>query len=380
MRVRSGGRTTATRTAKAAKGTKAAQVERPDVELPENQPVNRWAGQRDIPLPPSEKLPGWLGAPFSKHGIIMSPDPNVPWKSKDVFNPAAVVHGGQVHLFPRSENIPAPGERWVSRVGHYVSDDGVTFRPAAQPDVPVLEPTEPYERAGCEDPRVVQLEDGTFVMTYTAFDGDVARLAIATSADLQTWTKHGLIFDDAALLANDAFRACHHGRPWTKSGGIVPQKVNGAYVMYFGENDLFVATSKDGVRWSFDAAEKPVLSKRPGFFDQGLVEPGPPPFVDDEGIHLLYHGDGPPHGYQLGEAVFSKVDPRAVVRRSASTLLKPDQPYEQQGQVGAVIFAEGLVQHRGQWMLYYGAADGHIALATAPAAGVKAHALRAQSG
>jgi predicted GH43/DUF377 family glycosyl hydrolase len=254
----------------------------------------------------------------------------------------------------------------------------VTFRPAAQPDVPVLAPTEPYERCGCEDPRVVQLENGSFVMTYTAFDGDVARLASATSTDLKTWTKQGLMFDDAVLLANPKFAACHEGRPWTKSGGIVPVKMGGEYVMYFGENDLFVARSKDGVSWRFEADAQPVLSKRPGFFDQGLVEPGPPPFVDDEGIHLLYHGDGPPLGYQLGEAVFSKDEPERVIRRSASTLLKPDQPYEVKGQVGAVIFAEGLVQHRGSWFLYYGAADGHVAVASAPAGGVKAHELRAQ--
>jgi beta-1,2-mannosidase len=373
MRVRP----TPQRSPAASPTTAAPQTARPDVALPENQPVNRWGGQGDIPLPPAEKLPGWLGAPFSKRGIILSPDPNVSWKSKDVFNPAAIVHDGVVHLFPRCEDVPPDGAHWVSRVGHYVSDDGVSFRPASQPDVPVLQPTEPYERAGCEDPRVVQLEDGLFVMTYTAYDGATARLALATSTDLTTWTKHGLVFDDAALTANAAFRACHDGRPWTKSGGIVPQKIGGEYVMYFGENDLFVATSKDGVNWAFDAGEAPVLSKRAGFFDQGLVEPGPPPFVDDEGIHLLYHGDGPPLGYQLGEAVFSKDDPRKVLRRSASTLLKPDQPYEQKGQVGAVIFAEGLVQHRGQWMLYYGAADGHVALATAPAGGMKAHDLRA---
>jgi len=98
-----------------------------------------------------------------------------------------------------------------------------------------------------------------------------------------------------------------------------------------------------------------------------LCEPGPAPWVDDEGIHLLYHGDAPPLGYQLGEVVFDKTNPSHILRRSSSTLLKPDQPFEIEGQVGAVIFAEGLVKHNDTWFLYYGAADGKVAAASAPA-------------
>jgi predicted GH43/DUF377 family glycosyl hydrolase len=65
--------------------------------------------------------------------------------------------------------------------------------------------------------------------------------------------------------------------------------------------------------------------------------------------------------------VFDKHDPERVLRRSSSTLLKPDQDYEVKGQVGAVIFAEGLARLGDKWFLYYGAADGHVAVASAPA-------------
>src|SRR5271163_4448903 len=47
---------------------------------------------------------------------------------------------------------------------------------------------------GCEDPRVVESPDGGYVCTYTAFDGKVGALFVATSPDLRAWTKHGPAF------------------------------------------------------------------------------------------------------------------------------------------------------------------------------------------
>jgi len=50
---------------------------------------------------------------------------------------------------------------------------------------------------GCEDPRVVEDSAGTYYMTYTAFDGTLARLMVASSLDLLHWTKHGPAFGQA---------------------------------------------------------------------------------------------------------------------------------------------------------------------------------------
>jgi predicted GH43/DUF377 family glycosyl hydrolase len=47
--------------------------------------------------------------------------------------------------------------------------------------------------------------------------------------------------------------------------------------------------------------------------------------------------------------------------------MRPDREYETQGQVSQVCFVEGLVRHRGKWLLYYGTADSKIAVAEAPA-------------
>lgn len=333
-------------------------------DRPANQPVNRFAGQDPVPDRPQDPLPSWRTGAFERKGIIMEANPEVAWKAKDVFNPSAIVKDGKVYMIYRAEDDTGRGE-WngTSRLGLAVSEDGLNFRPAVDPDKPILEPTEPYELpGGCEDPRVVQLDNGQYVMTYTAFDGKMARLALAVSDDLVHWEKKGLVFSDEEVLANPVI----DGSPWTKAGAIVPEKINGEYVMYFGEGRIFMATSEDGVHWKHDPDAKPVIEPRPGFFDQGLVEPGPTPWVNEEGIHLIYNGDAPPHGYQVGEVVFDKNDPGRVVRRSEAPFLKPEADYEITGQVGNVIFAEGFVEHGDQAILYYGAADGKIAAATAP--------------
>jgi beta-1,2-mannosidase len=325
-------------------------------DRPSNQPVNRFRGFADIPERPADPLPAWLATPFKKLGVIMEPIAEHAWESKHVFNPTAIVKDDKVYLLYRAEDHSGAGE-WngTSRIGLAISEDGVHFE---RMPLPVLEPTEPYELpGGCEDPRVVML-DGRYLMTYTAFDGKNARLALAVSDDLIHWEKKGLVFPDMAkapILPDQP--------EWSKSGAIVPEKINGKYLMYFGEGQIFLATSEDGLHWKHDP--QPVVKRREGYFDMLLAEPGPTCFVDKEGIHLLYNGDAPPDGYAVGEVVFDRNDPRKIVRRSESPFLKPTKDYEITGQVGNVLFAEGLAFHRGKAFLYYGAADGKIAVAAA---------------
>ena len=102
------------------------------------------------------------------------------WESASVYNPAAVVKDDQVVLLYR-----AHADDIVSHVGLATSDDGIHFE--RHPD-PVLSPSEPYEEFGCEDPRVTEV-DGTYYLTYTAWDRTNAQLCLATSTDLFTWEK-----------------------------------------------------------------------------------------------------------------------------------------------------------------------------------------------
>ncbi len=89
---------------------------------------------------------------------------------------------------------------------------------------------------GCEDPRIVVV-NGTFYMTYTAYDGKTARLALARSKDLVHWEKLGIVFPEWG---------------WSKSGAILPIKINGKYIMYFGDSNIWIAYSDDMIHWVTD--------------------------------------------------------------------------------------------------------------------------------
>jgi predicted GH43/DUF377 family glycosyl hydrolase len=264
----------------------------------------------------------------------------------------------------------------TSRIGLAKSRDGIQFR---KNPIPVLYPDNDSLKVfewegGCEDPRVVKRDDSTYVMTYTAYDGVTARLCVASSRDLVMWKKHGL-----------AFGSGPYRDVWSKSGAIVCElkgdevtavKIKGKYQMYWGDTDIFMATSDDLIHWTpvLDKKGKLVaaLKPRPGSFDSKLVEPGPFALLRPEGILLLYNsandaatGDKslPDMTYAVGQALFSDTKPDKLIARADRFLLHPERDYERSGQVNNVCFLEGMVWYKDRWLLYYGTADSKIAVA-----------------
>jgi predicted GH43/DUF377 family glycosyl hydrolase len=297
----------------------------------------------------------------------------VKWEEKDVFNPAAIVRDDKIYLLYRAEDKIGKFAG-TSRLGLAVSDDGLHFTKMKEPVFyPDNDSLKIYEwEGGVEDPRVVESEDGTYILTYTAFDGTIARLLMATSTDLIHWTKKGLVLQGK------------YKDTWSKSGAIiarqagsriVAEKINGKYWMYFGDTDLFMATSEDLIHWQpveENGELKSVLKPRPGYFDSRLVESGAYALVREQGILLIYNsmnlddGGDPSIGkgaYCAGQALFDKNDPTRLIGRLEKNFMKPEKEYEVTGQVNQVCFLEGLVPFKGRWFLYYGTADSKIAVA-----------------
>ena len=281
--------------------------------------------------------------------------------------------GARVYMVFRAEDTIGK-HAGTSRLGLAISDDGLHF--VKQPS-PIFYPDNDSMKiykweGGVEDPRIIESNDGLYVMTYTAYDGALARLCLATSTDLLSWIKHGLVLKGK------------YTDTWSKSGAIVAkqtgdkvvaEKINGKYWMYFGDTDLFIATSDDLITWTpieDDGKLKSVLQPRPGYFDSRLVESGPYALIRDEGILLLYNGmnldsggdpDVSPGAYCAGQALFDKNDPVTVIDRLEHHFISPNMPYEIAGQVNQVCFIEGMVPFDGKWFLYYGTADSKIAVA-----------------
>ena len=326
----------------------------------------------------------------------------VQWEGKDVFNPAAVVRDGRVYMLYRAEDHVGVPEG-TSRLGLAISDDGIHFE---RHDDPVLYPDDDcmaaYEwQGGCEDPRLVEDENGRYVLTYTAFDGKTARLAVATSEDLRNWTKHGLAFAGAGM--ENQF--CKAGSIICRVEGerLVATRIQGQYWMYWlRPGTTFAATSTDLINWrpvemwgrrdrqvydrdypmhpfTGDAPPadqkslKPVVSPRRGRFDHALVEPGPPAVLTDAGIVLIYDAwNRMPGGdanvdnnhYTVGQVLMDPEDPTAVLARDINPIMRPRDPFEiQDAQLVPATFVSSLIRFNDRWLVYYGTADRFIAVA-----------------
>lgn len=296
-------------------------------------------------------------------------------------------------LYRAQDKIGKPGG--TSRIGLAESEDGYHFTRSPGPVLfPDNDAYKKYEwEGGCEDPRIVEDEKGQYFMTYTSFDGDKARLLVAVSKDLRHWTKQGPVFAKA-----------YNGKyldKWSKSGAVVSKydndgriiatRVKGKYWMYWGDQNIWAATSDDLINWTpvekasgeadpvalrGEALSMPdlkiVVPTRQKKFDCDLVESGPPAMLTDKGILLIYNsrnipsiGDTtlPEGTYAASQVLLDKDEPTRIVHRLDNYFMRPDKPYEVTGQVNEVCFLEGLALFKGKWFLYYGTADSKIAVA-----------------
>jgi beta-1,2-mannosidase len=345
----------------------------------------------------------WVIGPFTRPAEgnpILTPRPEskftdpilkapVQWEALHTFNPAAIVRDGKVYVLYRAEDNSGAMEigGHTSRLGLAESADGIHFTRMSEP---VFYPAEDDQKArewpgGVEDPRIVEREDGTYVLTYTQWNRETYSVGIATSRDLKQWTKYGPAFLSAA--------GGKYAHLKYKSAGIVTRvvtdrliaaKINGMYWMYWGEGAIQIATSADLIHWTpaqgTNGEPVELLQPRAGHFDSTFPETGPPPVLTSAGIVVIYNGKNAtsggdpqlgPNAYAAGEALFNAMNPTHLLTQTDRPVLKPEMPYEKTGQYAAgTTFAEGLVYFHNQWFLYYGCADSLVAVATAPATSV----------
>jgi len=283
---------------------------------------------------------------------IISPRGNG-WESAGTFNPAVTLRNGTFIMLYRAQD-----KNGTSRLGYAESTDGIHFTRRQEP---VLSPQTDYEKeGGVEDPRLVKFED-TYYLTYTGYNKKDAQLCLATSKDLIHWERKGVILP--------AYKG-NWNVGWTKSGAIVPEKINGRYWMYFlgtsadKTDQTGLAYSSDLIHWT-EATREPVLPKRPGKFDSRVVEPGPPPIVTKDRIVLIYNGADDNLIYRTAVAMFDRNDPTKLISRSDEPVFVPVMDWEKNGQVPNVVFVEGMAEKNGRYLYYYGAADKYIGVAEA---------------
>jgi predicted GH43/DUF377 family glycosyl hydrolase len=274
---------------------------------------------------------------YSKNPIL-APDPQLSYEAAAVYNPCAIVRNNKIYLIYRAEEKYY--DKYVSCLCLAVSDDGFKFK--KYKNNPIIRPSRPEETRGCEDPRIAKIGN-IYYLTYTAFNGNRTAVSMAWSKDLIAWKKHGIILKN------------------TKSAQIMQEPINDEYVMFVGDREIRIARSKNLKQWRVD--KKAILLPRKNMFDSKLVETGPPPIIKGNRLIFIYNSADRAGIYHPSYCILDKNNPSKILYRHNRPLASPETYFELYGKVNYVIFAEGLVEFKNKYLLYYGAADKSIGVA-----------------
>jgi len=271
---------------------------------------------------------------------ILKPKPENEWESKNVFNPAVIYDHGLFHLLYRAMGVDD-----ISRIGYAVSIDGFNF---FRFDKPVIVPKLIQEPRGCEDPRLVKLED-VFFMTYTAYSERGVRIGLGSTNNFMQWERYEIEWEEIN----------------NKDAVLFPEKIGGKYVLLhrpmLGElMGIWIAYSDNLIEWyGLREIMAPV-----GGWEGKKIGAGAPPIKTEKGWLLIYHGVDEGGVYRLGAAMFSINDPSKLLCRYPEPILEPEMYYEIRGEIPHVVFACGACEALNRYYIYYGGADKVVCVAT----------------
>ena len=250
------------------------------------------------------------------------------------------------------------------------SDNGIKFDIRKSPihlDLPdgTLTPYHAY------DPRLTVI-DGRCYMMYAADMQGLCTLGLAVTDDFEQFEFLGYTTGTY---------------PDTRNGVLFPEKIDGQYLRLERPNipqkpgnptsgeTITISSSKDLLHWEHT---NNIISGRPHFWDE-RIGAGPPPIKTKHGWLLIYHGVATHFAssniYQAGAILLDLTNPTKVLARTRLNILEPREIYETVGQVANVVFPSGCIPSQieengtvpddAELMIYYGAADTSIGLATA---------------
>ncbi|MBX4191917.1 hypothetical protein KW798_00290 [Candidatus Parcubacteria bacterium] len=296
----------------------------------------------------------------SPHNPLLAPLGDKQWESRGTFNPAPVMKGNVTHLLYRALGRPDAlmTPAGISTIGKAISIDGNHFQNRRQ----FIIPEEPWEKYGCEDPRVTYFE-GKYYIFYTALGGmpfgaSNIKVAVAVSKDLETVDERHLI---------TPFNA--------KAAALFPERVNGKITLI-----LTAHTDEPPARISIAQCDKIEELWDLGFWekwhaeidqhtinprrnDRDHVEVGAPPIKTKDGWLILYsyiqnYFGGGDRVFGIEGILLDNKDPHHIVGKTKGPLLVPEEIYERYGIVPDIVFPSGAILHKnGKLDLYYTAAD-----------------------
>lgn len=296
----------------------------------------------------------------SSKNPLVAPIADKAWESRASFNPCPVRVGTMTYLLYRALGRPdvLMTPAGVSTIGKAISLDGETFQNRRQ----FIIPSEPWDKYGCEDPRVTFFE-GQYVIFYTALSGipfgpQNIKVAVALSKDLeQIDEKHPVTPFNAKAMALFPERVegkitviltAHTDEPPAKIAIAQCDKLEELWDPSFWE------------KWHAELGDHVINPLRS---DKDHVEVGAPPLKTPDGWLLLYsyiqnYFGGGERVFGVEALLLDLNEPCRIIGKTKGPIMVPEEIYERYGMVPNIVFPSGaLLDTNGRVDLYYGAAD-----------------------
>ncbi len=307
-------------------------------------------------------------SPLTRYGEnpIISPREGFWWESRQTFNPGAILLEGKVHILYR-----AIGNDWISRFGYAASKEGLKIEerleypvyqhPVTSPEFAVYSYSSGGSFGGAEDPRIVRVEgDEVVYMTYTACDEGL-RMAL-TSIRVGDFLSKRWDWATPALISP---RGEVH-----KNWVIFPEKINGKYAILHSLSPQILVSYHESLDLKpsnhIGSYYNGHSTERKDSWDKIVRGAGAPPIKTKFGWLIFYHAmtSRDSDKYKVGAMLLDLQDPRIVICRSAAPILEPTMVYENSGFKPGVIYLSGAVVKGSELLVYYGASDSYVCVAS----------------
>jgi len=277
-----------------------------------------------------------------------------PYRANSVFNAAAAEVDGKILLLARVEDY-----RGISHLTAARSEDGITnWQVDSAPTLKPEPEKHPEEIWGIEDSRITWIEDmGKWAICYTAYSRGGPLVSMALTTNFKTFRRLGPVMP-----------------PEDKDAALFPVKFNGLWAMLhrpvprssmLGAH-IWISFSPNLKHWG--EHQEIIQAREGGWWDANKIGLCSPPLQTKAGWLILYHGVRTTASgsiYRLGLALLDLENPLKVIRRTDEWIFGPKTHYEREGDVDDVVFPCGWVIKDGKVLIYYGAADSRLCLATA---------------
>lgn len=311
-------------------------------------PADSVTGDRKVLVYPSSGL-----VDFNVHALedilLMGP---APLMARDLMSPFVWLEpDGRFGIMVRAVTRPGEPMTDTGTIWGGWSDDGIHFNMLDQPSI-LPGATGEKDSGGVEDPTVVKMPDGSYVVYYTGVEADMAHgeMFYATGPSLEKLVKAGVALASTKSLGN------------TKEATIDREKDGRWSLFYEYASDgasrigLAIGPNVDG---PWDEQPTPFMPRENGW-DNWHLSTGPMLLDDPDMPVMFYNGATHDARWRIGWVAFDRTLSRVVDRCIEPLITPPPVPDRT---ASDIAFAASVTSRDGEVWLYYSLEDRRLSRA-----------------